>query len=164
MVKNSCCSYCGAAFEAGSFPKTCSVCQHTTWLNPIPIVVVILPMVNKSKVGVLIQQRAIPPQKGHWALPSGYVDLGETCEQAAAREVKEEMGIDTDPNMYRLFSLTNSSDGHLLVFLEYRKDLTFDMIGFQPNEEVSAIDILYTSRELAFPSHTIQIENYFDSL
>ncbi|MFD4400816.1 NUDIX domain-containing protein [Kitasatospora sp. NPDC058478] len=42
---------------------------------------------------VLLIQRADEPHKGHWALPGGYVDQGETSRQAAARELEEETAI-----------------------------------------------------------------------
>ncbi len=43
---------------------------------------------------VVLIKRGNEPFKGWWAVPGGYVDFDETCEQAAVREVKEETGLD----------------------------------------------------------------------
>ena len=43
---------------------------------------------------VLLIKRAHEPLKGQWSLPGGRVELGETLEQAVAREVREETGLD----------------------------------------------------------------------
>ena len=43
---------------------------------------------------ILLIKRKYPPGIGKWALPGGHVEYGETVEQAALREVKEETKID----------------------------------------------------------------------
>lgn len=43
---------------------------------------------------LLLIKRAKPPFKGEYALPGGFVDVGETVEAAALRELKEETGIE----------------------------------------------------------------------
>ena len=43
---------------------------------------------------VLLCQRGKPPNLGSWTLPGGAQDLGETCEEAARRELMEEVSID----------------------------------------------------------------------
>lgn len=42
---------------------------------------------------VLLVKRKNPPNERKWALPGGLVELGETTEKAAAREVLEETGL-----------------------------------------------------------------------
>ena len=75
------------------------VCPHCkeeieTYCNPTPTVdvVVLMPGASDGKDGVVLIERKNPPHG--WALPGGFVDCGETCEQAAVREMKEETGLD----------------------------------------------------------------------
>lgn len=43
--------------------------------------------------GVVLIERSHPPFEGHFALPGGFVEIGETVEQACLREVREETGL-----------------------------------------------------------------------
>ncbi|MGB3300771.1 MAG: NUDIX domain-containing protein [Phormidesmis sp.] len=42
---------------------------------------------------VLLIQRKLPPHKGKWALPGGFVQMDESVDEAAVRELKEETGV-----------------------------------------------------------------------
>ena len=44
----------------------------------------------------LIIKRAHEPRKGEWSLPGGLLELGESLQDAAHREIKEETGLDVD--------------------------------------------------------------------
>ena len=59
--------------------------------NPVPAVDLIIEIEGKGLV--LIERRNPPPG---WALPGGFVEVGETLEQAAVREAKEETCLDVE--------------------------------------------------------------------
>jgi ADP-ribose pyrophosphatase YjhB (NUDIX family) len=46
---------------------------------------------------VLLVQRGREPLKGHWTLPGGLLELGESLAAGVAREVLEETGLDVEP-------------------------------------------------------------------
>jgi ADP-ribose pyrophosphatase YjhB (NUDIX family) len=46
---------------------------------------------------VLLCQRGNPPNLGAWTIPGGAQDVGETCEEAARRELMEECGLEVGP-------------------------------------------------------------------
>ena len=49
--------------------------------------------IRQHELKVLLIKRAMPPHQGEWALPGGFVDLDESLEKAARRELEEETGV-----------------------------------------------------------------------
>lgn len=49
--------------------------------------------VFRSGSELLLVERGHPPFAGRWALPGGFVELDESCEQAVLRELEEETGL-----------------------------------------------------------------------
>lgn len=64
----------------------CRDCGYVAYENPK----VVVGSVVVADGRVLMCRRAIDPRKGFWTLPAGYLELGETLEEGAAREAREE--------------------------------------------------------------------------
>lgn len=62
--------------------------------SPDRVVLTVDVVITDDHDRVLLMQRGTEPYKGSWVLPGGIVEAGETVEQAAIREAKEEVGLD----------------------------------------------------------------------
>lgn len=161
-IKNSHCGYCGSKFtEQVAWPRKCFVCYNDSYCNPLPVVVVNIPVQEDfpdgtSRVGLLIQKRDINPKKGQWALTGGYVDYCETWKHAAVREVFEELGFVSKEDDYNLYEVESSVDqSSLLIICTCSVGLYLNELDkFVPNSEVSEIGVMWEDTKLAFPAHT----------
>jgi ADP-ribose pyrophosphatase YjhB (NUDIX family) len=113
------CSLCGASVShrippGDTLPRhVCDTCQAVHYQNP-KIVVGCIPEWNGQ---ILLCRRAIEPRLGLWTFPAGFMEQGETLEEAALRETKEEAEADvTLIGLYGVFSLPHVSQ----VYVVYR--------------------------------------------
>lgn len=84
--------------------ELCPACGFIRYVNPL-LVVGTVPVFGDK---VLLCRRAIEPRLGKWTLPAGFLEAHEGIGEGAARETREEAGID--------FSL-----GRLFTFIDCRK-------------------------------------------
>lgn len=83
----------------------CRACGFEFFFNAATAVAA---LVLDSQGRLLVTTRAQDPAKGSLDLPGGFVDLGESAEQALTREIREEVGLDlisaaylcSEPNTY----------------------------------------------------------------
>lgn len=127
--------------------------------NNKPVIAVGVLVINKDKA--LIIKRGEEPNKFLWSIPGGLVEIGEELEEAAIREVKEEMGIDVKiEKMIGIFNCINRNKNEIeyhYVIIDYiareftgsiktnKEILDFKWIKFN---ELHNYELTNTTREL----------------
>lgn len=159
------CSNCGKQvikkIPAGdSRPRhVCESCNTIHYQNP-NIVAGCIPVWEDR---ILLCRRAIEPRHGLWTLPAGFMENGESTEQAAARETMEEACAEVDGlSLYGVFSIPQINQ----VYMMFRAKLTNG--NFQPGPE--SLDVMLFDEKdipwdkLAFPVVKLTLERYFNDL
>jgi ADP-ribose pyrophosphatase YjhB (NUDIX family) len=157
-VKNSHCSYCGSLFPADlPWPRLCPTCGSTTYRNPLPVSVVLVPIDDC----LLLVRRTNEPCVGQLALPGGFIEVGESWQQAGAREVWEETGIRIETDGLRLFDTRSAPDGTVLIFGLALPLSAATLPAFVPTNETSETVFAPGPVPLAFSTHTEVAERFW---
>ncbi len=119
--------------------------------TPKLMVDVIIP----SERGVVLIRRGTEPFRGRWALPGGFVEVGETLEEAAYREAAEETGLAVE--VARLVGVYSDPErdprGHNVSVAFLARVLSGDLVAATDASEVAVLDP--SSVELAFDHRKI---------
>ena len=152
------CTFCGARFTPSqAWPRHCTACGEISYRNPLPVAVVVQPVGD----GLLVVRRGIPPARDRLALPGGFIEVGETWQEAAVRELREETGVVQTASDVRLVAALSALDGMLLVFGEVPP--LPSLPPFVPNDETLALEVMTGPDTLGFPLHTEVANGWFAS-
>ncbi len=99
----------------------CSDCHFVYYHNVAAAVMVII----KSEDKFLFTKRNIEPEKGKLDFPGGFVDPGENADEAAVRELKEELNLDI--NKEDLVLKATEANDYFFRNIQYRTlDIVFE--------------------------------------
>lgn len=133
------CPICGTENpDSGKIPFVCSQCDFHFYF---PTTTAVGGLLTDSNNRVLLIERARDPGQGLLGLPGGFVDPGESAEQAMVREIHEEIGLEvtelnylaTFPNRYHYRGFVTD----VLDIFYFSKIDCFDSLKLQ-RSEVSA--------------------------
>ena len=133
------------------------VCQNCQWVHyENPRVIVTALCVRDGQI--LLCRRAIPPRYGFWTLPGGFMEIGETLEQGACREVREEAGANVKAtSLLATYSIPRIGQVHMIYLAE------FESPEFEAGSESLDVQLFPLTEDgipwndLAFPvNHWIQ--------
>jgi ADP-ribose pyrophosphatase YjhB (NUDIX family) len=131
----------------------CGDCGFVAYENPKIIVGAVCTWEDKY----LLVKRAIEPRLGYWTMPIGYMELGETTEQGALREVWEEArAVAEVDGLLAIFSIPQISQVHMI----FRAPLTSPAFAAGPESLEAALftwdEIPWDS--LAYPNVRMALE------
>jgi ADP-ribose pyrophosphatase YjhB (NUDIX family) len=106
-----------------------AVCAHCGFVDYVNPKIVIGSVVVADRM-ILLCRRAIEPRRGFWTLPAGYLELGESAEEGARREAREEAGAEIEiDRLLAVYSIPRISQIQLI----YRARLA--QLGIAPGPE-----------------------------
>ncbi|MFJ4480387.1 NUDIX domain-containing protein [Streptomyces xanthochromogenes] len=161
-LPDSHCAACGAPFAApdGAWPRRCVVCGTVAYRNPLPVAIALLPVTDARGAGLVVITRTIEPRRGGRALPGGFIDLGESWQDAVVRELREETGIEVPVAEVRLADALSSPE-HLLLFGLLPPRPAALLPPSRPTDESEGWELLCEPAELTFPLHTEAVRKWF---
>ena len=156
------CSNCGEAVTrktpAGDTHErwVCEACGLIHYQNPLPVV----GCVPERDGKILLCKRAIEPRYGKWTVPAGFMELGESTVDGAARETREEACAEVE--IGHLFAIVDVIDAGQVHFF-YTARLVSD---FAPGAESLECRMFAEDEipweEIAFHSGRYALEKYFE--
>lgn len=163
MKAKTFCNFCGMELVTdvleGRDRLVCASCKEIHYENPLPVAAVV--MVNHNRE-ILLVKRAREPSKDMWCFPIGFAEMGESIEDAALRELKEEAGVEGKiTQLVDVCSETNAFYGQLLI-------VTFEAekVGGQEMAGDDALDCRYfpimNLPKLAFPSQARVVQKFIE--
>ncbi|WP_333810155.1 NUDIX hydrolase [Flavobacterium sp.] len=118
----------------------CEDCGFTYYHNIAAAVAIVFTFEDK----VLFTVRNVDPDKGKWDLPGGFIDPNETAEEAACREIREELGLNLQASDLKY--ITTSPNNYLYKNVPYRTmdifyecELTSDIIKVEAEDEIQEL-------------------------
>jgi len=91
--------------------RVCEDCGYVAYVNPK----IVAGAVCTREGRVLLCRRAIEPRRGFWTIPAGYMEVGETVEECARREAREEACAEIEPTaLLGIYNIPEIGQVHLL--------------------------------------------------
>lgn len=156
------CSECGQSVTArvpDGDTRSRFICDHCETIHyQNPRIVAGCLAVHERQV--LLCRRAIEPRMGYWTLPAGFMENGETTEEAALRETWEEARARLQSQqLYMLFNLPHINQ----VYMFFRGELAD--LNFSAGDESLEVRLFHEADipwdELAFPTIGKTLKQYF---
>ena len=163
MTRPRFCSECGSALSDKAFQGRGEIllCPHGHINLPPGPKILVACFINCGEK-LLWMKRGNPPRAGHWAIPAGFMENGESLREAAARELREETCVQIQPEQLSPYMI-GSIDFISEVYLGFRASVTSEHCGCGPE----SLDVGFFSEEeidwdnVAYPSANAAVKTAY---
>lgn len=132
-----------------------------TFRNPIPTVDIIIELIDQPNRPIILIERKNTPYG--WALPGGFVDYGETVENAASREAQEEVSLSVNLiEQFHVYSNPNRDERKHTMSIVFIATATGEPQAADDAQNVQVFDLWELPKNLCFDHDKIlaDYQNY----
>ncbi len=160
-AKTHCC-FCGAPLAKvrldGALRLFCHHCRVPNYENPVPATSLV---VVDGRDHLLLVKRSVEPKIGWWCLPGGFLELGESPEDSALRELYEETGLHGRVDRLLGVVTSHSDRYHTILMIGYLVTVfTGSLKAGDDASDVAYFDPQHLP-EIAFESHRHFVRQYY---
>lgn len=155
------CPWCAAKLVErhidGKTRQHCSECNFIHYKNPVPAAGGFIVEDNK----ILLVKRKYPPREGYWSFPAGFMEWGESPANCAAREVKEETGLDVEVvSSFKVYSGSDDPRTRAVLILYLVKPVGGTLKAGDDAIELKFFSLDNLPENIAFESHVRALKEY----
>jgi 8-oxo-dGTP diphosphatase len=165
QLKPKFCPHCAGLLASKRIDEkerlVCQECGFIFYINPKVAAGVLIEVEGR----VLLVRRGIEPHFGSWTLPAGFTEYGETVEQTAIRECREETGLEIElDDLLGVYSVNSDFYGHLVLVLYSAHVVSGEMVAGDDASEVGLFAPAELPQDLAFQAHREALREWRESI
>ena len=158
------CPYCGSSTESfddfeGKKRQRCIKCGAVLYENPIPATALIIPQ-HDDPYKIILVKRAVEPCKGQYSLPGGFMEIDESPEECALREMLEETSL--EGRIKRLLGVKNQPSQlyKMVILVGYEMEIIGGKLDASDDAEEAEFFPFDNHPPIAFETHQWLVDNY----
>ena len=153
-LKPKYCPHCAGRLAAKMIDEkerlVCQECGFIFYINPKVAAGALI----EHQERVVLVRRGIEPRAGYWALPSGFAEYGETIEETAIRECREETGLEIElDDLLGVYSVNSNFYGHLILVLYSGHVVGGELVAGDDASEAALFAPAELPADMAFRAH-----------
>ncbi len=137
--------------------QVCLDCGFIYYQNPTPAVAVIIMIGGK----LVMVKRKYEPFAGLWTLPAGFMEYGESAQECATREAKEETNLRIKTgDLVGVYNGLDDPRSHVILVVYQAQALSSNLLAGDDASQIELFSPRNLPRDIAFKAHRSAIRDF----